>query len=143
VSGLADGNATKRPLARHGTYLGYTSDGCRCDDCRAAWREQHRLYMHNSGRSRPLLEENAARRAAAEARDNHGTETRWQLGCRCDECKAAANAARAARRRHAAPAVHGTHTSYANGCRCDACREATNAYRRLYRARKKASAECR
>jgi len=42
--------------------------------------------------------ENADRRARALAQDNHGTESRYSLGCRCDLCKAASAAARRKRR---------------------------------------------
>lgn len=29
---------------RHGTRAGYTNDGCRCEECRAAEREYRRTY---------------------------------------------------------------------------------------------------
>lgn len=75
-------------------------NGCRCDVCRAAFRDHMREWSHKTGRHRPWAIVVAERRAEAEARDNHGTETRYHLGCRCDECRRASADARR-RRRHA------------------------------------------
>ena len=118
--------------ARHGTASRYVNHACRCDECRAAWREYHREWSHKSGRTRPREEYTAERRARAEARDNHGTETRYKFGCRCADCLAANAAARARRRAVATPAKHGAN-AYKNGCRCDECRTAYREYSRAYR----------
>lgn len=59
----------------------------------------------------------------------HGTTNGYShLGCRCDDCRAASNAYRLARRGAGMKADdprHGTTNGYNNnGCRCDACRAA-------------------
>jgi hypothetical protein len=53
----------------------------------------------------------AERHAEAEARDSHGTEARYRFGCRCDECRTEATAAKR-RRREASrlPCSHGCGT---------------------------------
>lgn len=71
-------------------------------------------------------------------RDNHGTSSRYQAGCRCVACSDANNLAMRevwARRK---PPVHGTRSAYQNhGCTCDACRAAgTELNRERYRARR-------
>ena len=86
---------TKAP---HGTHSRYSNHGCRCEECRAANTRYNLAYRHRTGRSLPMDEYLSQRRADAEARHNHGTETRYQLGCRCDKCRVAAAVARAQRR---------------------------------------------
>lgn len=125
---------------RHGTTGGYTNWGCRCAECREANTTKHREWRHRTGYSEPRAAVSERRRAAAWARDNHGTETRYRLGCRCDECRRGQNAARAARRKRPNVAVHGLNSSYSNGCRCAACRDAHRVYTNDLRARKKAAA---
>ena len=58
----------------------------------------------------------------------HGTASSYNnLGCRCDECRAAASAARATwvrslQNRQFADVPHGTPSGYRNwGCRCEQC----------------------
>lgn len=71
---------------------GYTSHGCRCDDCRLANTEYHRTYK--------------ARLAAALADGAsvpHGTvSTYTNWACRCEPCRAAQRAVHR-RQRQAAP----------------------------------------
>lgn len=63
----------------------------------------------------------------------HGTPNGYgNLGCRCDECRAAHAANHAAymrRKREAGEVVgsHGSSVAYDSGCRCDTCRLAHNA----------------
>lgn len=64
----------------------------------------------------------------------HGTDSLYQQGCRCDACRGAHAADSRARRQRFRQRVaegdlsrvpHGTHAGYANhGCRCADCREA-------------------
>ena len=58
----------------------------------------------------------------------HGTASSYNnLGCRCDDCRAAASAARATwvqslQDRNFADVPHGTPSGYRNwGCRCEQC----------------------
>jgi hypothetical protein len=37
----------------HGSIGGYTNHGCRCDDCRAAWRDHRRLKRASLVRPAP------------------------------------------------------------------------------------------
>lgn len=84
---------------RHGRASSYTNWKCRCVACRAAWRDQHREYLHRTGRTRPAevyradLEEKKAA--------YHGTEGTYQR-CKCVRCTAAATEARK-QRRYATP----------------------------------------
>ena len=105
---------------RHGTVNGYGNLGCRCESCRVAHTAYFREWRNRTGRTQPRADYVAAVRAAAEARDNHGTETRYSAGCRCDACRAAQNDARRRRR----------HENL----------EETRAYDRAYRARRRAAA---
>lgn len=63
----------------------------------------------------------------------HGTSNGYgNLGCRCEECRAAhaANHAAYIKRQRAAGRVvgrHGSSVAYDTGCRCDMCRLAHNA----------------
>ena len=91
------------PLARddprHGTANAYQNLGCRCTRCRKANTEAHREWAHRTGRNRPADEVRREAKAAALARDNHGTEHRYtNHGCRCEACKQASADARARRR---------------------------------------------
>jgi hypothetical protein len=83
---------------QHGTANMYHNYHCRCEACTAAWAAYHRAKMHRLGYHRPQQVVFAERRAAALARDNHGTESRYRLGCRCDECRSAASRMRQVRR---------------------------------------------
>ena len=119
---------------RHGTANGYNNLGCRCGKCRAAWSEYYRDYTHRTGRHRPQAEYVAEVRARAEARDNHGTESRYSnLGCRCPECTRAASESRKRRRREGRVFTHNAN-GYRNGCRCEVCREAHKVSIREYRS---------
>jgi bacterioferritin-associated ferredoxin len=83
-------------MRTHGLKATY-GVGCRCADCTRANRESMRAYYRRKG-ARPAAVVFAERRQAALASDNHGTETRYSLGCRCDRCREAARVARARRR---------------------------------------------
>lgn len=95
---LADKAIGWRSEIIHGTYDGYANHRCRCEACTKANTDYYRERRHALGIHRPVSEVRAERRAAAEARDNHGTETRYSLGCRCRECRDAVAAARRRRR---------------------------------------------
>lgn len=89
----------------HGTVNGYNNRGCRCDDCRAAWipyvREQHAGTCERCGGRTTSKYENTYCQscfAATRKRAEHGTESRYARGCRCDECRSAATSARRQRR---------------------------------------------
>lgn len=66
----------------------------------------------------------------------HGTTTGHDYwGCRCEQCRLAANAASRERKRKRAgvnlPSYderHGTTAGYNAGCRCDQCGQAISAY---------------
>lgn len=67
----------------------------------------------------------------------HGTSYRYDLGCRCEECRAAVRL-RYEDRKLRGPPVHGTDNAYRNyGCRCDECRAAGSAGNRITRLRRK------
>lgn len=74
----------------------------------------------------------------------HGTDARYQRGCKCGRCIAAHTArTREYRARYATvpdkQIPHGTRTGYgAYRCRCVPCKGAEAAYWRGYRARKRA-----
>ena len=88
-------------IIKHGTWDGYSNRGCRCDRCKAAATAKQLEYMHRTGRSKPMAQHLAEIHARAEAKP-HGTETKYSYGCRCEECRDAAKAARKARRLRAA-----------------------------------------
>lgn len=71
-----------------------------------------RLAWHHMGRPGVCAEcARAERRAQAEAQDNHGTETRYKLGCRCEICrKGASDAKRRRREASRVPCSHGCGT---------------------------------
>lgn len=83
---------------QHGTENMYGNHHCRCDECKTA----HAVYTvarnHRLGYARPRDVVFAERRAAALAKDNHGTAGRYKLGCRCDICREFARVDRARRR---------------------------------------------
>lgn len=98
---------------RHGTITGYTTDKCRCADCKAAWAGYQATWR-------------AQRLASPDCQ--HGNRVTYLSGCRCDECRAA-NAAynmqRKARLASSAEVPHGTLDGYGTyACRCEACSEA-------------------
>lgn len=66
----------------------------------------------------------------------HGTVSKYNGGCRCDECRSA-NSAYYRKRREAVRGMateHGTVNSYTHfSCRCDLCRAAHTAYQRTRR----------
>ena len=143
----------KPHITQHGTHNEYNNYGCRCDLCRAAGAAYQRRYKSVPcadcgvlvwGRYRP-----GSRCRACNAKahtiplgDLHGTESGYvKKGCRCADCRAAANRARNARRKLVIAGIrdvgeHGKASSYSDGCRCAACREA----HRLYHAARRAAA---
>lgn len=64
---------------------------------------------------------------------DHGTEARYQRGCRCDGCRAAATKARRLRRHGLGPGIvvgqqkHGIVGYRRHGCRCGVCTAANTA----------------
>ncbi len=80
----------------------------------------------------------------------HGTESRYTYGCRCEVCTLAASEARKdrearraaglirAKARTTASAKHGTTARYTRGCKCKPCLAAWAAYHREWRARRAA-----
>lgn len=126
----------------HGTTNAYSNHGCRCGECREAWRLYVTEKNHRLGRSRPKEVVFAERAAAVK----HGTATKYKNhGCRCDECREWARMARADSRRKAyrkgpPDHIHGTPNGYENyGCRCDACRGAERVDYRKRRNGKKSA----
>lgn len=55
---------------------------------------------------------------------DHGTETTYADGCRCDACKNAHRRHMRRPERAATRTDHGTPTCYSAGCRCEPCRSA-------------------
>lgn len=66
---------------RHGTANGYGNLGCRCAACREANRVNHSRYMERVRASGELASVNRS----------HGTSYRYDVGCRCDDCRLAHN----------------------------------------------------
>lgn len=97
-------------VVEHGTYNEYQNYGCRCDKCKKAMAHYNRAKLQTGRCSEcgaPIWETSRARTglcaaclAVSRRTAEHGTETRYNRGCRCDECRAASAAAR--RRRRAA-----------------------------------------
>jgi len=85
----------------HGTANGYGNLGCRCRACTKTWAETHKNWTWRSGFSTPKVMDSALRYKLAEARENHGTESRYKRGCRCEVCRAGAAFARRRRRQRA------------------------------------------
>lgn len=101
---------------RHGTLTGYTTDKCRCEECRTF----HAAYQREWKRAR-----------LASPDCTHGNRVTYLSGCRCTECRAA-NAAynlkRKARLQVATDVPHGTTDGYGSyGCRCERCSAAKRA----------------
>lgn len=113
-------------MARHGTLTGYTGDKCRCDDCRAAWREYQRSRW--------------AAMSSGRAPTRHGAEG-YASGCRCEVCRGYARTRSRERREQGLPAGdsrHGTITGASSwGCTCDGCKAAWHEYRRQWRSRQR------
>ena len=60
---------------KHGTVYGYNTAGCRCALCLEATRiSAARKRRNNGARVMPQT-------------TNHGTNARYNLGCRCEKCK--------------------------------------------------------
>lgn len=82
---------SERPI-KHGTVNGYTRRKCRCEACVDAWRISQREGMQ---RFREHMRETERYREMA-----HGLTYTYNVGCRCDACRAAnAEYTRARRRR--------------------------------------------
>jgi hypothetical protein len=116
---------------RHGTTNAYSNHGCRCARCRAAATEQHREWMHRTGRTTPM-------EVWAQEREKrypvlHGMESGYNRGCRCEKCKRASAEARRLRRWQGTVYTH-NQSGYSNGCRCDVCLTAHREYKRALRA---------
>lgn len=77
-------------LIPHGTFGGYSTYACRCDDCRKANTERARLYRDAN---REKFRDYAAKQRAKmrqSANVPHGSTHGYSnYGCRCDECRAA------------------------------------------------------
>lgn len=110
---------------------------CSCDTCRPVAQAYRAEYMQRRRDefARGLLDA------------EHGTAyTYGNLGCRCDECRAAQREVRRRQRRARGvkpqrQAQHGTTSMYtAHKCRCDECRQAWADYWKAYRARKRQEA---
>lgn len=63
----------------------------------------------------------------------HGIPATYNAGCRCDTCRTADSARRAATR--AKRNDHGTRSMYVAGCRCEPCKQCNNEYNRYRTAR--------
>lgn len=119
---------------RHGTIVGYSVDGCRCDVCRAVAAAYKRSQV-------------AGRHGLPPEDPRHGTQNGYRdWRCRCDVCRAAWASWVAARREirmielDADDPRHGQSSTYINyGCRCPDCRAAKAAYVQRYRQRTVAS----
>ncbi len=73
----------------------------------------------------------------------HGTASRYNNGCRCDECRAGRARVNYQWRRQRDPNnqpedTHGTLNGYVNwSCRCERCREARHDYYQTHRDRRR------
>lgn len=90
----------------HGTYTGYASRDCRCDECKAAKaeyvRDRRRAGVEDMGHPEVVL-------------------PAWHQ-------RAVPYASRVGVKRFMKPTVtHGTHSGYRNGCRCWDCTDAWSA----------------
>ena len=85
---------------------------------------------------RALIDQRRRELAQVKADDcgDLASETRYTSGCRCESCRKAQNAARAARRLPERVKTHGN-GGYTGGCRCDICRQGMRAYKQARRAR--------
>ena len=141
----------KKATKHHGTYSSYNG-GCHCELCTAAKREYGRQYRaRNAARIKACIE------AGEPLPENikHGTAGAYtNLGCRCDECRAASREAdrkyrennrekvRAYQVEYAARLKrtpfelipHGSVAGYSTyGCRCNDCRKANTERCKRYR----------
>lgn len=66
---------------RHGTLNGYNNLECRCRACCSANTQYHAAYLRRVRNTGLLTSESVV----------HGTAYRYDVGCRCDECRAAHN----------------------------------------------------
>lgn len=88
----------------HGTIFGYGNRRCRCDLCRKANNDYHRETVGGpcprcGGRLSNRYVHQYCQACRRELnRPEHGTESRYGGGCRCDECRSASTAGRRARR---------------------------------------------
>lgn len=119
----------------------------------------HPLPEFTSGQNRYCAPCHAARERKRRARiaaglrppvpvleHQHGTQTGYGNGCRCEPCREAQTIVNARWRQQRKTQLrgprddqHGTRTGYEYGCRCDLCRESQRLYRRAWRARKAAA----
>jgi hypothetical protein len=91
---------------QHGTYNAYRNRGCRCDACRTAHTDYCRTHQKAGYERVPCACGKTKRPDAvkcracrnAEVAADHGTESKYSAGCRCDECREAATAAKRRRR---------------------------------------------
>jgi hypothetical protein len=68
----------------------------------------------------------------------HGTDSMYRRGCKCDECRRAHRESIYAWRETRGVKEHGLATSYFNyGCRCVPCKEAASLQRREQKARRR------
>jgi hypothetical protein len=111
----------RRHVVEHGTYNEYQNYGCRCARCKKAASDYQRArsvvpcrggcgrnvwLLNGHGRNRSGFCPSCSGRLRRTA--EHGTESRYNGGCRCAACRAAANAARNSRRRKVPCATCGT-----------------------------------
>lgn len=120
---------------RHGTENGYGNLGCRCEACTVAHRVYTREWTHRSGRRIPRELRKVMHRDKRAA-EPCGTNSKYVWGCRCDECRKAANAYKCERRTRYVVKTHG-YSGYVRGCRCDVCVDAQRAYKRERYAKRK------
>lgn len=96
-------------IVNHGTYSGYTNNGCRCEPCRGAMRS----YVK-------------ARKERGISWEQHGTYTGYNFySCRCMECRGAYDKHRERKRDEAAGfgVEHGVHrTAVTLQCPCAECK---------------------
>lgn len=83
---------------RHGTANGYMNYGCRCDRCRKAYSEYHKMRRHENLEHYNSLARVRSNRHHAKALkkmqqdqedERHGSYYGYQIGCRCARCKKA------------------------------------------------------
>jgi len=93
---------------KHGTSGGYSNHHCRCDLCRAAWAVACKKTKQGTcgscgGTLFNKYVSTLCRNCWEEKRPRwrHGTESGYNAGCKCSECRKAANAARNRRRKMA------------------------------------------
>jgi hypothetical protein len=89
----------------HGTANGYNNHRCRCDACRAAWAEYQasRRTPCPAGCGRLVHSRGDTKRKCHTCTHSrpikHGTASGYEnRGCRCDDCRTAASAARKERK---------------------------------------------